>query len=140
MRRAISRSATTILFVALLAAGCGDDGGFAGPPATTAPAGRPSPTDEPSDERPGRFPIPIPQGGELVSEFPGEATFRYPESAFDAVRAFYDDYAADHEVVSSGELFDGGFEWQVGEGDALHVIVLTLEPPDAVLLARVLDR
>jgi len=85
------------------------------------------------------FQVPIPQSGTISSEFPGEATFEFPDTLYDQLVAFYDRYASDFTDVVSGETFPDGHEWQVTDADQIYFIQLNLEPPVATLFIRVAD-
>ncbi len=67
----------------------------------------------------------------MLSEFPGEVTFEYPSALHDALIGFYDGYADTVEVISAGELFPDGYEWQLrGEGGTQQI---TLTPDGSTL-------
>ena len=127
----------------LLLAACGGPDVAVSEPAGSDPvaAGSVAPTAATSSSvasrRPEAFPIPVPEGGTMVSEFPGEATFEYPSELYDALVRFYDGYAETVDVVSAGELFPDGYEWQLeGEG-GMQQVTLTDDGSTVTLFLRV---
>lgn len=126
----------------LLLAACGG----AAPPASDAAGSDPAPAvsvapgtgSSPAASRASEaFPIPVPEGGTMVSEYPGEVTFEYPSELYDALVRFYDGYAETVDVISAGELFPDGYEWQLeGEGGRQQV-TLTDDGSTLTLFLRV---
>ncbi|RPI22265.1 MAG: hypothetical protein EHM57_05545 [Actinobacteria bacterium] len=87
---------------------------------------------------PAGFPIPVPEGGTVMSSYPTEVMVGYAESDFGDLVDFYRDYSEGRDGVET-ELFDGGFEWQIVSDRGGH-IVITVTPEDAgsVVLIRLL--
>lgn len=132
-----------VVVTCILLAGCGggdpESGGTTAPggtiattlgaPATTAPAGT-DPTV------PAGFPVEIMPGGVIQSSYPTEVTVVYPESSYDSLVAFYDEWTTGTEVVAN-DTFPSGREWQIQE-DPLIQIEVTLDDQGAKVFARVL--
>jgi hypothetical protein len=137
-----SRAYRILILVALATALGACSGGVSGaeapapgpgaPDTTTTPAGPPPQPTKGAAVIPADFPIPIADGGTIESEHLGggsygEVTVSYPESEYEALVAFYQDFVND-QGGSGGELFPSGFEWQV-QDSGLTVIRVTPEPP-----------
>ena len=110
-------------------------------PAPAASIAPPGTSAAPAASRaPEAFPIPVPEGGTLVSQFPGEVTFEYPSELYDALVRFYDGYAETVDVISAGELFPAGYAWQLeGEG-GMQEVTLTDDGSTLTLFLRVSPR
>jgi hypothetical protein len=105
-------------------------------PTTTSPAAT-TVADPPDDGAATPFPVPIVEGGAIVDEFPGEVRVAYPEAMLEPLVDFYTTYATEREG-NGGELFDGGVEYQFTQDGDTIVVTVTPEPPDAIVLIRVL--
>jgi hypothetical protein len=101
-----------------------------GAPATTVPPGSSEPTV------PAGFPVEIMTGGTIQSSYPTEITVVYPESSYDSLIAFYDEWTTGRDVVAN-DMFPSGREWQIQEQPLIQIQV-TVEEQGAVLFARVL--
>jgi len=99
-----------------------------GAPVTTAP-GATDPT------MPAGFPVEIMPGGAIQSSYSTEVTVVYPESSYDSLIAFYDDWTTGRDVVAN-DMFPSGREWQIQE-EPLIQIQVTLDDQGASLFARV---
>ena len=99
-----------------------------GAPGTTAP-GETGPT------LPAGFPVEIMPGGAIQSSYPTEVTVVYPESSYDSLIAFYDDWTTGRDVVAN-DMFPSGREWQIQEEPVIQIQV-TLDEQGAVVFARV---
>jgi hypothetical protein len=121
--------------------GCGGGGLDQADPSDTLPETTTSaiagPSDEQGDASAQPFPVPLVEGGEILSEFPGEVAVAYPDEMFDAVASFYEAHTVER-AGSVTEFFDGGFEYQFADGDDDIVITDNPEPGRTVALNRVL--
>jgi len=94
-------------------------------------------TSDPPDRSAARFPVPIVEGGEIIAEFPGEVTVSYPEAMVQPLIGFYETYALERDGVGGSTNLDGISYQFDQDGDTIEVSV-TPEPPNAILLIRVL--
>jgi hypothetical protein len=85
----------------------------------------------------GRFPVPIAEGGEIVSEFPGEVTVAYPTALTEALVGFYRGYDVERGGVG-GDTFDDGIEYQFQQDGETIVLSVTPGASSTVVLIRVL--
>ena len=99
-----------------------------GAPVTTAP-GATDPT------MPAGFSVEIMPGGAIQSSYSTEVTVVYPESSYDSLIAFYDDWTTGRDVVAN-DMFPSGREWQIQE-EPLIQIQVTLDDQGASVFARV---
>ena len=122
----------------LVLAACGGPDLAASDAQSTASVASPGTAASPTASRASAsFPIPIPEGGTMRSEFPGEVTFEYPTELYDAVIRFYDVYAETVDVISAGELFPDGYEWQLDGEGGRQQITLTDDGSKLTLFLRV---
>lgn len=104
---------------------------------TTVPAGTAIDPTAAAPSGAARFPVPIVEGGQIVSEYPGEVTVAYPEALFEPLVEFYESYAMDRGGAG-GELSDGGINYQFDDAGATIDLSVTPEPPDVIVFIRVL--
>ena len=139
MRRS---SMVAALLACILLAGCGggdsEPSVTSGPAVTTASTLAASATTAPNGADPTvptGFPVEIMTGGTVQSSYPTEVTVVYPESSYDSLVAFYDEWTNDRPVVAN-DMFPSGREWQIQE-EPLVEIQVTLDDQGAKLFARV---
>jgi hypothetical protein len=130
--------AMTVLLGTAVACGGGEpQAPSTAPPPEESTAATAVAASAPAGGSTGRFPVPIVEGGEIVDEFPGEVKVSYPAAMSDALVGFYRDYAVERGGVG-GDTFDDGIEYQFDQDGETIVVSVTPDPPNTIVLIRVL--
>lgn len=135
-------SMRAFVLACVVVAGCGgggtEPGGTTEPEGTTAQTLGAPVTSTPNGTEPtvpAGFPVEIMAGGTVQSSYPTEVTVVYPESSYDSLVAFYDEWTTGRQVVAN-DMFPSGRDWQIQEEPLLEIQV-TLDDQGAKLFARV---
>ena len=84
-------------------------------------------------EIPADFPVPFPDGGEVVSVITndtpngpsGSVSVDYPADSYDMVKAFYDDYFAGQDITRNEITGDGALLMYTGQGSSTLFVGVT---------------